>query len=531
MRYLVYIMVLVVSLAALIFRLPDVATDALLVAAAPLALLGTWDMFLSKHNLLRNYPVVGHLRWLLEGIRPQIHQYFIESDTGGRPFDRNQRSIIYERAKNVIDKKSYGTELDVYASEYEWLNHSIASVCRPEQLFRITIGGPQCARPYSASVFNISAMSFGSLGAKAILALNKGAKLGGFAHDTGEGGISRYHLEHGGDLIWEIGSGYFGCRSSDGTFDQEAFGRQCRSEQVKMIEIKLSQGAKPGHGGVLPGAKVTREIARVRGIPVGQDCISPSCHSEFSTPVELLEFIARLRELADGRPTGFKLCVGHRWELLAVCKAMIKTGILPDFIVVDGSEGGTGAAPLEFSDYLGTPLREGLLFVHNALVGTGLRDKIKIGASGKIVTGFGMAANMTLGADWCNSARGFMFALGCVQSQLCHTDRCPTGVTTQNPWRQRAIVLPDKAERVFQFHRHTVTALAEVVAAAGLKHPSELRPWHIQHRLSPVDAKPADHVYHFLKQRELLEGVSDPAWRRYWKMADADSFLPRMDGY
>ncbi|MGR9117488.1 MAG: glutamate synthase-related protein, partial [Gammaproteobacteria bacterium] len=343
MRYQVYILALVISLSACVLNLAGFAAAMILAVAVPLALLGTWDMFLSRHNLLRNYPIVGHLRWLLEGIRPQIHQYFIESDTGGRPFDRNQRSIIYERAKNVIDKKPYGTELDVYASEYEWLNHTIAAKPRPAELYRITIGGPQCRRPYSASVFNISAMSFGSLGAKAIQALNKGAKLGGFAHDTGEGGISRYHLENGGDLIWEIGSGYFGCRSADGAFDADAFKRQSRNERVKMVEIKLSQGAKPGHGGVLPGAKVNREIAGSRGIPVGLDCISPSCHSAFATPVGLMEFIAELRELSGGKPIGFKLCIGHRWEFLAICKAMIKTGTLPDFIVVDGSEGGTGA--------------------------------------------------------------------------------------------------------------------------------------------------------------------------------------------
>ena len=527
MRYLVYALTLGISVPALLLGLAGSDFGwGLLALAGPLALLGTWDLWQPRHNLLRNYPLMAHLRWLLEAIRPQIHQYFIESDTDGRPFDRNERSIVYERAKNAIDKKPFGTELDVYGAEYEWLNHSIGAKAQPSELFRIAIGGPQCAQPYYASVYNISAMSFGSLGAKAVLALNKGAKLGDFAQDTGEGGISRYHREHGGDLIWEIGSGYFGCRRDDGSFDPEVFQAQAREQQVKMIELKLSQGAKPGHGGVLPGAKVTQEIAEARGVAVGQDCISPSYHSAFSTPVELLEFIARLRELAGGKPTGFKLCVGHRWEILAICKAMLETGIVPDFIVVDGTEGGTGAAPLEFSDHVGAPLREGLIFVHNALVGIDMRDKIKIAASGKIVTGFGMAVNMAMGADWCNSARGFMFALGCVQSQKCHTDRCPTGVTTQNPRRQRAIVVPEKAQRVCRFHHHTVAALGDVLAAAGLEHPAELRPWHVQHRISPIEVRTADHVYRFLKHGELLDGVGEPEWRRYWEMADPNSFQP-----
>ncbi len=468
--------------------------------------------------------MLGHLRWLIESVRPQIHQYLVESDLDGRPFDRNQRALVYQRAKNVTDAHPFGTELDVYGDGYEWLNHSIAPRPRVEEPYRVVIGGPQCSRPYSGSVFNISAMSFGALSGNALLALNRGAKLGNFAHDTGEGGISPYHRESGGDLIWEIGSGYFGCRDQAGRFDPALFAGQAVQDQVRMIEIKLSQGAKPGHGGMLPGAKVTAEIADTRKVPAGRDCISPSYHSVFSTPLELVAFIARLRQLSGGKPVGFKLCIGHPWEFLAICKAMIESGIWPDFIVVDGAEGGTGAAPLEFSDHLGMPLREGLLFVHNALVGVDLRHHIRIGASGKLISGFRLAATMALGADWCNAARGFMFALGCVQSQRCHTDRCPTGVATQDPRRARALDVPDKAQRVYQFHRHTIGSLSEVVAAAGLDHPSQLQPQHICRRVGDNAYRTCDRIYRFLAPGELLEGTRDPSFRRAWELARPDRF-------
>jgi glutamate synthase domain-containing protein 2 len=467
--------------------------------------------------------VLAHMRWMFEGIRPEIRQYLVESDTAGMPFNRDERSLAYQRAKGEVDKKPFGTQIDVYGDAYEWLNHSVIPKRETGEPFRVTIGGPQCARPYSASVFNISAMSFGALSGNAIAALNLGAKMGNFAHDTGEGGISRYHHQ-GGDLIWEIGSGYFGCRHEDGSFNPAIFAEQALSEQIKMIEVKISQGAKPGHGGVLPAAKVTAEIAAARLVPVARDCVSPPFHSTFANPLELLKFIARLRELAGGKPTGFKLCIGHRWEFLAICKAMLATGILPDFIVVDGSEGGTGTAPLEFADHLGTPLREGLLFVHNALVGIELRDKIKIGASGKVISAFNLAVNMALGADWCNSARGFMFALGCVQAQHCHTNRCPVGVATQDPWRMRALVIAEKARRVGNFHRQTGKALAEVVAAAGLEHPAELRPHHIYHRLGPTQVLSCAQLYHFLEPGELLRGTTDPVFREPWKLADPGRF-------
>ena len=494
--------------------------------AAALAALGTYDLLQTRHSVLRNYPISAHLRFLLESIRPEIRQYFLENDKDGRPFARDQRSIVYQRAKRQLDKVPFGTQLDVNEIGFEWLNHSMVAREPAREPFRIQVGGPDCTQPYSASVFNISAMSFGALSANAIRALNKGAALGGFAHDTGEGGFSPYHREHGGDIIWEIGSGYFGCRAPDGGFSEERFLETVASPQIRMVEIKLSQGAKPGHGGVLPAAKVSAEIAATRGVPMGEDCISPPYHRAFSTPLEMMAFIARLRRLSGGRPVGFKLCVGHGWEFLAICKAMLESGITPDFIVVDGAEGGTGAAPLEFLDHVGMPLREGLLFVHNALVGVGLRDRIRIGAAGKIVTAFDVARAMALGADWCNAARGFMFALGCIQSQSCHTDRCPVGVATQDPLRQRALVVPDKAQRVAQFHRSTLAALAEVVAAAGLEHPSQLRPHHFSQRIAANKVKSFDRLYRFSRPGEILRGTDDPRFAGPWKAARAESFHP-----
>ena len=491
---------------------------------APLALLGTWDVVQIHHSVLRNYPILAHLRFVFEGLRPELRQYFFESNLSGAPFNREQRSLVYQRAKDTVDKLPFGTELDVYGREYAWLNHSAAPQPLSTDHFRIDIGGPECSRPYSASVYNISAMSFGALSANAIRALNKGAKKGNFAHDTGEGGLSRYHRENGGDIIWEIGSGYFGCRKKDGSFDPDLFAEQASIDQVKMVEIKMSQGAKPGHGGVLPGPKVTPEIAAARHVPVGVDCVSPSAHSAFSTPIEMMEFIAKLRELCGGKPVGFKLCIGHRWEFLAMCKAMRETGIHPDFIVVDGGEGGTGAAPVEFANHVGTPLRVGLTFVQNALVGANLREHIKLGASGKIVSAFDMIGAMAMGADWCNSARGFMFAVGCIQSQSCHTNRCPVGVATQDLRRQRALVVPEKAERVYQFHRNTVEALSEIVAAAGLSHPSEIGPRHFYIRLGGQLPLSADRSTVWLKPGALLDGSAPEMFKDYWTAASASSF-------
>ncbi|MEY2861468.1 MAG: hypothetical protein RL392_1926 [Pseudomonadota bacterium] len=443
--------------------------------------LGLYDVMQGKRSLLRNYPIIGHIRYMLEFVRPEIRQYFIESDTEAAPFSRSQRSLVYQRAKGEPDKQPFGTQLNVHAEGYEWMNHSVAPTKLASHDFRITIGAER-AQPYSASVFNISAMSFGALSANAVLALNAGAKRGGFAHDTGEGSISQHHRVHGGDLIWEIASGYFGCRNDDGTFNTGKFAANACDPQVKMIELKLSQGAKPGHGGMLPGPKVTAEIAAARGVPLGVDCVSPASHSAFSTPIELMQFIDRLRTLSGGKPTGFKLCIGHPWEWFAMVKAMLATGITPDFIVVDGAEGGTGAAPVEFTDHVGSPLQEGLLLVHNTLRGVGLREQIKIGCAGKVVSAFDIARLMALGADWCNSARGFMFALGCIQAQHCHTGACPTGVTTQDPLRQQSLVVPDKAERVYNFHQQTLHALQALVQAAGLDHPQGITAHHIVRR-------------------------------------------------
>ena len=527
-RYGLYATVLVASVILLFLSLDSSVFLPAFIVALALAGIGTYDLRQTHHSLRRNYPIAAHLRYLLEEIRPEIRQYFLESDTDGVPFNRNERSLVYQRAKGQLDKRPFGTELDVYSSSFEWLNHSVAPKEPEAEPFRITIGGPDCRQPYSSSVFNISAMSFGALSANAIRALNRGAKLGNFAHDTGEGGFSPYHRPEGGDIIWEIGSGYFGCRDETGHFSPERFAKQAAEPQVKMIEIKLSQGAKPGHGGVLPGAKVSPEIALTRGVPEGVDCISPPRHSAFSTPIEMVRFIGQLRALSEGKPVGFKLCLGHPWEFLAIAKAMTETGIYPDFIVVDGSEGGTGAAPLEFVDHIGMPLKEGLMFVHNTLVGLNIRERIKIGASGKITAAFDLARTLAIGADWCNAARGFMFALGCIQSQSCHTDRCPTGVATQDAMRQRALVVPDKAERVFHFHRSTVKALAEVIAAAGLDHPSELQPWHFSKRLGAARVQTLDQIYRFLQPGELLEGTEDPLFKDAWRMARSESFLPAM---
>ncbi len=493
----------------------------------PLVLLGSWDLLQTRHNLLRNYPIVGHLRWLIEDTGDELRQYIVESNTEGKPFNRDKRSLMYQRAKGVSDKKPFGTELDVYAEGYSWLAHSMAPrpvAENPGETFRVDIGVGGCKRPYSASIYNISAMSFGSLSAAAVRAMNKGAKMGNFAHNTGEGGLSRHHLEFGGDLIWQIGTGYFGCRTDDGDFDPDRFAEQAAHEQVRMIEIKISQGAKPGHGGILPGVKVTPELADARGVPVGVDCVSPAYHRSFGTPIELLEFITRVRELAGGKPVGFKLCVGRVDEFFSVCKAMIETGLHPDFISVDGAEGGTGAAPIEFSDHIGLPGREGVLLVHNALVGINMRDSVRVIASGKLISGFEIAAALAIGADACNSARGFMFAVGCIQAQTCHTNECPVGVTTQNRHLQRALVLEDKAERVRSFHEKTVEALAEVIAAAGLDRPDQLEPSQIYQRTSPWEIKSFDQLYSFYKPGQLLEHHAGVRMQRYWDAADAGRF-------
>jgi len=532
-RFIVFTLCLLATLLlAAAFAVVPSRWDGLLGVAlaifAALSALGIRDLLQARHAVLRNYPIAAHIRFLLEDVRPELRQYFFESEKDGLPFSRDERSIVYQRAKMQLDKRPFGSQFDVYAPGYEWLRHSMAPKPTNIRHYRVEVGGPDCQKPYSASVFNISAMSFGSLSANAVRALNKGAAKGGFAHDTGEGGFSPYHRENGGDIIWEIGSGYFGCRNLDGSFNDEKFAAVAAEPQIKMIEIKLSQGAKPGHGGVLPAAKVSAEIAAIRGVERGKDCISPARHSTFSTPLELMGFISKLRALSGGKPIGFKLCIGHPWEFLGVCKAMIASGTYPDFIVVDGTEGGTGAAPIEFMDRLGMPMREGLVFVNSAITGIGARHRIRIGVSGKITNAFDMARAMSLGADWCNSARGFMFALGCIQSLSCHTDRCPTGVTTQDPTRSRALYVPDKAERVYNFHRATLHALAELTAAAGLDHPHDFHPAHFCRRISLHEVKTFAELYPNLAEGELLNGASQPALREAWRMARADTFAVAM---
>jgi len=489
-----------------------------------IAALGTADVLQRTSALRQNYPVIAHFRYGLESIGPEMRQYFIQADTAEVPFSRLQRALVYQRAKSVNDTRPFGTMQDVYANDYEWINHSMAPVPHGDPNFRVLIG-PNTAQPYLASVFNISAMSFGSLSANAIRALNKGAMMGGFYHDTGEGSISPYHREHGGDLVWEIGSGYFGCRNPDGSFNAERFAVNATEPQVKMIEIKLSQGAKPGHGGVLPAAKVTPEIAVTRGVEAGVECVSPARHSAFSTPVELLQFVARLRELSGGKPTGFKLAIGHPWEWFAIAKAMHETGLLPDFIVVDGAEGGTGAAPAEFMNHVGVPMHEALMLVHNTLVGLNLRDDIRLGGAGRIISAFDIVRTLAMGADWCNSGRGFMFAVGCIQAQSCHTDRCPTGVATQDPARWKGLDVTDKSIRVQGFHRNTLNALRDLLCAAGLSDPSEVGPEHILRRVSPTEVRSLAALYNFLEPGQLLSGIPDHAvFQSYWASARSDSF-------
>lgn len=486
--------------------------------------LGVYDLLQTRHAIRRNFPIAGRLRYLFESIRPELQQYFVESNSSGRPFSRQQRSLVYQRAKNVTDTLPFGTEEDVYAVGYEWMNHSLCAIHPPEVAPRVRIGGPACAQPYDAAVLNVSAMSYGALSKNAILALNRGAKLGGFYHNTGEGGLSSHHLDGGGDICWQIGTGYFGCRDEHGNFDPVRFADKAKKPQIKLIELKLSQGAKPGHGGILPARKVTPEIAEIRHVPMGQDVLSPPAHTAFKTPLEMCRFLGRLRELSGGKPIGFKLCLGKRREFLAICKAMLDTGIAPDFITVDGGEGGTGAAPLEFSNVLGTPLDEALIFIHNALVGVGLRQQIRIIASGRVISGFDLAHKIAIGADLCNSARAMMFALGCIQAQKCNTNECPTGVATQDPALVRGLVVADKALRVKNYQHNTVRALVELLAASGMSSPAELRPWHILRRVSPTEVHHYGEMYEYLKDGALLAEPVPKSFARAWRAAQAASF-------
>ncbi|MEM9174184.1 MAG: FMN-binding glutamate synthase family protein [Myxococcota bacterium] len=494
-----------------------------LILIAPIVTLGIVDMFQKKRAIRRNFPVIGHVRYIFEEIRPEIQQYFVERDNEGTPFDREERSIIYQRSKGALDTLPFGTQLDVYETGYEWINHSMVPAHPEEVEPRVLIGEGRCAQPYSASIFNISAMSFGSLSDKAIASLNKGALEGGFAHNTGEGSISPHHLQ-GGDLIWQIGTGYFGCRSESGDFDPDKFAENAGRDEVKMIEIKISQGAKPGHGGILPAAKITPEVAEIRGVGMGKDVVSPPAHSAFSTPKELLSFVARLRELSGGKPVGFKLCVGKRREFLAVCRAMLETGMVPDFITVDGGEGGTGAAPFEFSNRLGCPLVEGLTFVHNALVGIGLRDQIKIIATGKIASGFGIVRLLALGADLCYAARAMMMSMGCIQARKCNSNECPVGIATTKQSLTKGLVVSEKSKRVARYHQETVEAAVHLMAAAGISDPVELRPWHITRRVSETETLHYGEITEFLEPGALLREDPPEAFARAWASCSADTF-------
>lgn len=475
---------------------------------APLIIMGVFDILQKKHTIRRNFPLIGRFRYILESIRPEIMQYFVETDTEGRPLNRILRSLVYRRAKGENDTEPFGTQLNIYHSGYEWLEHSMYAKNNPKDIGefpRLLIGGKDCKQPYSSSLLNISAMSFGSLSTNAILALNKGAKMGNFAHNTGEGGISDYHLKYGGDLIWQVGTGYFGCRHDDGTFNEKTFRENALRPEVKMIEIKLSQGAKPGHGGILPAIKNTEEIAKIRHIKPGVAVHSPPSHSAFSNPVEFMYFIKKLRDLSEGKPIGFKLCLGRKQEFMDFCEAMISTGIQPDFISVDGGEGGTGAAPVEFSNSMGMPLREGLIFVHDTLVGFGLRKDIKVIVAGKIISGFHMARAIALGADGCNSARAMMLSIGCIQALQCNNNTCPVGVATQNESLVKGLVVEDKAPRAKKYHEATIHSFLELVAAAGLNSPSELTRNHISKRVGLYDVKTYEEIYPYMQEGALLD--------------------------
>lgn len=496
----------------------------LLLLIVPAIARGVADMVQTRQAIKRNFPLVGHMRYLLEMIRPEINQYFIESNSDGKPFSRSDRSVIYQRAKGELDTLPFGTQKDVYAAGYEWINHSLKPAHPDPKFTRVLVGGPDCTQPYSASVFNVSAMSYGSLSKNAILALNGGAKMGNFAHNTGEGGISPYHLEPGGDLVWQIGTGYFGCRDTHGNFNEAAFTERATLPNVKMIEIKLSQGAKPGHGGILPASKLTPEIVQIRGVQMGKDIISPPAHTAFSTPAGLLEFVQQLRQASGGKPVGFKLCVGKRHEFLGIVKAMLDTGITPDFITVDGSEGGTGAAPIEFSDSIGTPLNEGLNFVHNALIGVELRDRIRIIASGKVNTGFAMATKVALGADICTAARAMMFALGCIQALRCNSNHCPVGVATQDPQLVHGLHVGDKATRVARYHKETVESFFEVLGAAGIAEPRALKPWFVIKRVSPMEVRSYHDIYPQVTPGQLISDPKNTGMGRAWEHANAMAF-------
>lgn len=494
----------------------------------PIISIGLYDVFQKKHAITRNFPLVGRSRYIAEWLRPKLYQYFIEPDYDGRPINRLDRNIIYQRAKHVTDSTPFGTQLDVYAEGYEWMNHSIAPINFDmiDHDPRVKVGGPDCKQPYDLSLFNVSAMSFGSLSKNAVMALNGGAAMGNFAQNTGEGGISSYHNKFGGDLIYQIGTGYFGCRDKDGNFDEQLYIKRTKADNVKMIELKLSQGAKPGHGGILPAVKATKEIAEIRNIEPHKAVLSPPYHKAFNTPRELMHFIKKMRDLSDGKPVGFKLCIGHQAEFLSICKAIVETGIKPDFITIDGGEGGTGAAPIEFSNSVGMPYKDGLSFAYNALEGFGIKEDIKLLASGKIITGFDMFRAMALGADACYSARAMMMAVGCIQALECNRNSCPTGVATQQEHLVKGLVVEDKKVRVAQYHKETIKSFIEIIGASGLDDPDKINRSHVYRRIVMNQNMRYDQIYPYIPIGCLLDEDTVPEnWKFDMSLSSTDKFL------
>ena len=516
----------VITALLLVWAYYQVEALLIFIVIGPLLYMGFADMVQTKQSLRRNFPLLGRLRYVFEDLRPKIQQYFVESDTDGAPINRNDRSVIYQRAKKQVDTTPFGTQLNVYAEGYEWMSHSIVPIDfhQVEHHPRVTVGNKDCAQPYLASVLNISAMSFGSLSGNAVEALNAGAKIGGFAHNTGEGGISPHHTKHGGDIIWQIGTGYFGARTEEGHFSPEAFRKNALRPEVKMIELKISQGAKPGHGGILPGKKNTPEIAAIRGVQAGTTVFSPPFHSAFGTPREMMLFLKQMRELSGGKPVGFKLCIGRKSEFISICKAMVELDLFPDFITVDGGEGGTGAAPPEFSNFVGMPLLDGLAFVENMLRGFNIREHIKISAAGKILTGFQMARAFALGADMCNSARAMMMALGCIQALECNKNTCPTGVATQNPQLVKGLVIDDKKVRVANYHKHTVESFVELLAAAGIDNPRKINRHQIYRRVFMNEVKTLEEIYPSVAPGAMLNGTVPERYRMSYQAANSDRF-------
>ena len=490
----------------------------------PLFVVGVNDIRQTKQSIRRNFPVIGHMRYIFEMIRPEINQYFIESNTDGTPFSREERSVVYQRSKKVTDTVPFGTQRNVYEEGYEYVPHSISPVHVDPKGLRVMVGGKDCRKPYDASIFNISAMSYGSLSQNAIRALNGGAKDGHFAHNTGEGGLSPYHLENGGDIIWQIGTGYFGCRDDKGQFNGKLFAEKAVDDRVKMIEIKLSQGAKPGHGGILPKEKLTPEISKIRNVPMGQDVISPPWHSAFSTPKELCYFIKNLRDLSGGKPVGIKLCIGRESEFMSLCKAMIETKIYPDYISIDGAEGGTGAAPLEFSNSVGMPGLDAIAFAVNTLRGFDLKKEIRVFASGKLTSAFGIIRHLCMGVDVCYGARPFMLSLGCIQALRCNTNDCPTGVATQDASLVKGLVVTDKRTRVKNFHEQTLKGVSEILGAMGVHDHRELSPHYLRRRVSQLDVRSLSELYTWVEPGAFLRHEVPEKWRRDFLVATADSF-------